>query len=90
MNLKDQIKNIESKVEAAYQTVIAIAEDQNFKDIKMECIWKLVKTCIVPIITYTCETWEPNKGEMKTLKQILDKILTMPSCKKALHMFDYI
>ena len=75
MNLKDQIKSIASKVEAAYQTLIAIAEDQNFKNIKMECVWKLVDTCIIPIITYASETWEPNKGEMKKLNQILDKIL---------------
>ena len=75
LNLKDQIKNIEQKVEAAYQTMVAIAEDQNFKNIKMECIWKLVKTCIEPIITYASETWEPNKGELKKLNQILDKII---------------
>ena len=60
--MKDQIKSIESKVEAAYQTLIAITEDQNFKSIKMECIWKLVKTCIIPIITYASETWEPLKS----------------------------
>ena len=75
MNLKDQIKSIEGKVEAAYQTIIAITEDQNFKNIKLQCIWKLVKTCIIPIITYGCETWEPQKGEMKKLNQILDKII---------------
>ena len=75
MNLKDQIKNIESKVEAAYQTIVAIAEDSNFKTIKMECIWKLVKTCIIPIITYASETWEPTKAETKKLNQILDKII---------------
>ena len=75
MNLKDQIKSIEGKVEAAYQTMVAITEDQNFKDIKMDSIWKLVKTCIIPIITYASETWEPTKGEMKKLNQILDKIL---------------
>ena len=75
MNLKDQIKSIEGKVEAAYQTIIAVAEDQNFKGIKMECIWKLVRTCIIPILTYSCETWEPSIGEMKKLNQILDKII---------------
>ena len=75
MNLKDQIKNIEGKVEAAYQTIMTITEDQNFKNIKMESIWKLVKTCIIPIITYASETWEPNKSEMKKLNQILDKII---------------
>ena len=68
MNLKDQIKNIEGKVEAAYQTLVAVAEDQNFKGIKMKCIWKLVKTCIVPIITYASETWESTKAEMKKTK----------------------
>ena len=34
-----------------------------------------VRTCIVPIITYASETWEPNKGEQKKLNQILDKII---------------
>ena len=75
MNLKDQIKSIEGKVEAAYQTLVAVAEDQNFKTVKMECIWKLVKTCIVPIITYASETWEPTKAEIKKLNQILDRII---------------
>ena len=75
MNLKDQLLRIEGKVEAAYQTLIAVAEDRHFKGIKMESIWKLVKACIIPIITYACETWEPNKQEMKKLNQILDKIL---------------
>ena len=35
MNLGDQIKTIEGKVEAAYQTLLAIAEDREFKKIKM-------------------------------------------------------
>ena len=75
MNLKDHIKHIEGKVEAAYQTLLTIAEDREFKGIQMESIWKLIKTCIVPIITYACETWEPNKQEMKKLNQMLDKII---------------
>ena len=29
-------------------------------------------------------------SKYKSNQDILDKILTMPSCKKALHMFDYI
>ena len=73
MNLADQIKSINSKVEAAYQTLIAVAEDREFKGIQMQCIWKLVNTCIVPIITYANKTWEPNKQEMKKLNQILDR-----------------
>ena len=75
LNLKDHIKHIEGKVEAAYQTLIAVAQDRDFKGIQMECIWKLVSTCIVPIITYASETWEPNKQEMNKLNKILDKII---------------
>ena len=75
MNLEDQIKSIEGKVEAAYQTIIAIAEDREFKKIKMHTIWTLIQTCIIPLITYASETWQPSKQETKRLNQILDKIL---------------
>ena len=75
MNLKDQIVHIERKVEAAYQSLIAVAEDREFRGIKMEAIWRLVNTCITPIITYASETWEPTKQEHKRLNQTLDKII---------------
>ena len=38
---------LEGKVEAAYQTILHIAKD---KGLKMAIIWKLVETCIIPII----------------------------------------
>ena len=41
----------------------------------MEVIWKLVETCIIPIITYGGETWDLNKGETQTANRILDSIL---------------
>ena len=75
MDLSDQITNIEGKVEAAYQTLLAVAEDREFRQIKMQTIWTLVQTCIVPLITYASETWQPKKQERKKLNQILDKIL---------------
>ena len=75
MNMKDQIKAIEGKVEAAYQTLIAVAEDREFKKIKMQAIWVLVNTCIMPIITYASETWTLTKQEEKKLNQIMDKII---------------
>ena len=49
-NLEDHIKMLEGKVEAAYQTILHIAKDKNFKGLKMAIIWKLVETCIIPII----------------------------------------
>ena len=41
----------------------------------METIWKLVETCIKPIILYAAETWNPTKTEMKKINGILDNIL---------------
>ena len=75
MNLTDQIKNINSKAEAAYQTLLAVTEDRDFRGIKMASVWLLVSTCIMPIITYASETWRSNKQETKKLNQILDKIV---------------
>ena len=39
INLEDQIKHIEGKVEAAYQTLITVAEDRDFKGIELQCIY---------------------------------------------------
>ena len=75
MNLEDQINNIEGKVEAAYQTMLTIAEDREFKNVKMEAIWTLLTTCIIPVITYGSETWETTAKETKKLNQILDSII---------------
>ena len=75
MNMAHQITSIEGKTEAAYQTLIAVAEDREFRKIKMQAIWKLVQTCIIPIITYASETWHLNKKESKKINQILDKVL---------------
>ena len=45
MNMSEQISAIEGKIEAAYQTLIAVAEDREFKKIKMGAI------CFEPFIT---------------------------------------
>ena len=55
-NLKDQIAQLERKIEAAYQTILAIARDRHFRNTQMKTIWKLVTTCLIPIITYGGET----------------------------------
>ena len=75
LNLKDQLKQIEGKVEAAYQAMLVIAGDCHFKNIHMETFWKLVSACIIPIITYAGETRKPNKEENKKLNQLLDRII---------------
>ena len=74
-NLTDQIKSITNKTEAAFQIILMLAHDSNFDGIQMELIWKLLETCIIPIITYSSETWNPNKTETKQINSVLDKLI---------------
>ena len=67
MNLESNITEARGKAERALQTLLAIAGDPALKGIQMDTIWKLVETCILPIITYGSETWEPNKKETNSL-----------------------
>ena len=73
--MTDQIKTIKSKTEAAFQTILHLARDRNFKGIEMNIIWKLIETCIYPIILYSAETWQTNKKETKEINQILENII---------------
>ena len=41
----------------------------------METTWKLIETCIQPIITYASETWNLNKKEEKDLDRIQENII---------------
>ena len=74
-NLQDQIKSIQSKTEGAYQTIISLLHNKEFSKIEMASVWKLVETCIIPIITYSSEVWTPSKKEMESLNKILDNII---------------
>ena len=46
-----------------------------FRTIEMSTIWKLVQTCLIPIITYGAETWVPTKAEIKRTQRILDNCI---------------
>ncbi len=74
-NLKDHIEEIRKKTEGAYQIILNIAQDAKFKNINMEYIWKLVETCIEPIITYGAENWKPLKKEIKSINKIWEGII---------------
>jgi hypothetical protein len=74
-NIKDHTIEIRRKAEGALQTILTIAGDPCLKKIEMEVIWKLVETCIIPIIVYSGETWDTNKTEMNNVNRILDNIL---------------
>ena len=74
-NLKDQITQLERKLEAAYQTILAIAGDRHFRNTQIETIWKLVTTCLIPIITYGGETTSTYQNREEKLNQMLDSII---------------
>jgi hypothetical protein len=63
------------KTEAAYQTILMVAGDKDFRNIEMGTLWKLIETCIIPIITYGAETWNLKKQEKTELNKILDQII---------------
>ena len=80
--LEANTKQMKCKAEATLQTILGIAKDPNLKGIEMEAIWKLLETCVTPILTYGCETWDPNKKEQHTINRIMDstikRVLLLP------------
>ena len=74
-NVKDQIEETRKKAEGALQTILTIAGDPTLKNIEMEVVWKLVETCIIPIITYGGETWDMTKKDTISANRILDNII---------------
>ena len=73
--MSNHITKLKGKAEAALQTIFNVAGNQNFHGIEMEIIWKLVKTCINPIIMYAAEIWTPTKHELQQIQKIHDNIL---------------
>ena len=74
-NMANQITEIKRKTEAAYQTIVTLAGNKNFKDIEMQTIWRLLETCITPIILHGSETWKTTKEETRELNRIYDNII---------------
>ena len=74
--MENHIKETLQKTEAAYQTILAIMGNKYYNNIELETAWKLVETCIQPIITYGGESWNINKKEQKSLNRIQKKYHT--------------
>ena len=70
-NLEAHLNAVKGKVEAALQTIFCIAGNEEFRIIEMATIWKLVQTCLIPILTYGAETWMPTKAELTKVQRIL-------------------
>ena len=67
-NLQDHIKSIKGRVETAYQTVLSILHNKEFGKVQMSTVWKLVETCIIPVITYVSETWNLTNNRNENTK----------------------
>lgn len=74
-NISDHIKKTKTKVEGAYQTVLQILHDPNFAAIQMKSAWKLLKTCILPIITYGLEAINIRQQDHNDLNKIWEAII---------------
>ena len=69
------MKYIKGKAEGAFQKMNALTGNSNFSMIEMETIWKVVETCIAPIITYGGEIWESDPATYKPANVIYEGIL---------------
>ncbi len=74
-NMKHHLTIMKGKLEAVYQRILVLAGNTTFKNIEMESIWINVQSKIEPIITYSGDVWDLNKGHVKELDGIMDKIL---------------
>ena len=74
-NNEDHMKYIKGKAEGAFQKMNALTGNSNFSMIEMETIWKVVETCIAPIITYGGEIWESDPATYKPANVIYEGIL---------------
>ena len=74
-NAEDHIIQLKRKTEAAYQTILAVLGNQYFNKIELETAWKLLETCIQPILTYGGETMNTTKKEQRKINQIQENII---------------
>jgi hypothetical protein len=75
LNISDHINKIRSKTEAAYQTMLQLLHDPNFAAIQLQSAWKLLTTCILPIITYGLEALDLRQKDYNELNKIWENII---------------
>ena len=73
-NAEEHLIQQKKKTEAAYQIILTIMGNQLFYNIELETAWKLLETCVQPIITYGGETCEMTKQEEKESTQYKTKL----------------
>ena len=71
-NMEEHLKETESKVTAAMQKMISETGDKEFKGMRMKAIWQCIEATIVPILTYSSESWDPTKKEEEQIQKIFN------------------
>ena len=74
-DLSDHFKITKGKTQAPTHTIINLASSNPLKGIQMEIIWKLYRTCTLPMITYGSEAWIMNNQEKQQIQSINNKNL---------------
>ncbi len=74
-NLKDHIEELKGKVQAAKQKIFTETGNRKFKEMRMQAIWLLIDTTIIPILIYASEGWILIKKEQEDLQKILNPTL---------------
>ena len=74
-DLIDYLKITNGKTQASTHTIINLASSNPLKGIQMETIWKLYRTCTLPMITYGSEAWIMNNQEKQQIQSTHNKNL---------------
>ncbi len=69
-NQKNHLNELKRKAEGAYQTVMTVAGDSEFRNMEMETIWETLESCISSVITYGTEALLLNKSEKKEINRV--------------------
>ena len=71
-NIEEHLKETENKITAALQKILSETGDKEFKGMRMKAIWQCIEATIVPIMTYSSESWDPTKKEEEQIQKIFN------------------
>ena len=71
-NFEKHIKETENKITAAMQKILSETGDKEFKGMGMKAIWQCTEATVVPIMTYSSESWDPTKKEQEQPQKIFN------------------
>ena len=54
------------------QKILSETGDKEFKGMRMKAIWQCIEATIVPIMTYSSESWDPTKNKEEQIQKIFN------------------